>query len=316
VLDALDSLGVRPFTLSAAERHGITEDVIRALLAAGRIRRVLRGVYVAADVPDELDLRAACAALAAPDGTVVCGRTAAWLYGVDALAMGAHRSLPDIDLMVPAGRAASRRSGVFGSSGPLTDRDIVYVGTVPVTAPARTAADLARLLRRPDALAALDAMLRLRVVCAGDVQDVLGEFAGYRGVVQARQLVRLASPLAESPQESRARLRCVDAGFPVPEPQVVVRDHDGLFVARLDLGWRLLRRGLEYDGDAYHSSRDDQHHDRIRRARVEEHGWGLAVVTSREVLSRGLDFERIVADLLGRPYQLSAQHPSRGGWDR
>jgi hypothetical protein len=315
VTDPLDLLGVLPFTLTSAAMRGVTEDSIRALLAAAKVRRVLRGVYVAAGVPDDLELRAAAAALIAPPGTVVCGRTAAWLFGVDALAMGAHRSLPEIDLMVPAGRSASRRAGVFGSSGPLTDRDTVHVGTVPVTAPARTAADLARLLPRPHALAALDAMLRLRVVCAGEVQDLLGEFAGYRGVVQARELVRLASPLAESPQESRARLRCVDAGFPTPEPQVIVRDGDGRFLARLDMGWRLLLRALEYDGDEHHSSPKDQEHDRSRRDHVEARGWGLAVVTAREVLSRGLVFERIVADLIALPYQLSSHHPSRGGWD-
>jgi hypothetical protein len=308
-------LGTGPFTWSDIERAGLRERTLRQLLATGQLRRVIRGVYAVADLPDTLELRAAAVALVAPAGSVVCGRTAAWMYGVDALAMGAHRVLPDVDLMAAAGRSAARRQGVFGSTGPLAEADVVFVGTVPVTAPARTAADLARLLPRPDALAAIDAMLRLRVTTVNEIHDVLGSFAGYRGVAQARELVSLATPLAESPQESRTRLRCVDAGFAVPEPQIIVRRSDGLFVARLDMGWRLRMRALEYDGAEHHASPEELQHDRERREAAERLGWSIAVVTSREVLSRALEFERIVSELLAAPYELSPNHPARGGWD-
>ena len=56
------------------------------------------------------------------------------------------------------------------------------------------------------------------------VAEVLERFRGQRGVVQARELLELSDPRAESPQESRTRLRCVDAGFPCPEPQIEVFD--------------------------------------------------------------------------------------------
>jgi hypothetical protein len=311
----LEAFGRSPFTLAHALDLHLGPKQLRRLVARGEIRRVLQGVYVSADVVDDLALRAAAAALVAPVGTVVCGRTAAWLYGVDALAMGAHRVLPDVDLMVPAGRSAARRSGILGCSGPLADDDVVHVGAVPVTAPARTAADLARLLPRPDALASLDALLRQGVTTVDEVNDVLGRFAGYRGMVQARELIALASPLAESPQESRTRLRCMDAGFPVPEPQIIVRRTDGLFVARLDMGWLDLLRALEYDGDEYHSTPEALRHDRERREDVETLGWKVAVVTSREVLGRDLEFERIVAEALAMPYELTRHHPALGGWD-
>jgi hypothetical protein len=313
-VDPLERLGQEPFDCARAGQVGIGAHLLHGYVVAGKVRRVLRGAYVNATVPDSLEVRAAAAALVVPKGCVISGRTAAWLYGVDALAMGAHRVLPDVDVMAPAGRSAARRDGVFGSSGPLTEGDILYIGTVPVTEPARTAADLARLLDRPDALAAIDAMLRIGVTSKAAINDVLGRFAGYRGVRQARQLVSLATPLAESPQESRTRLRCVDAGFPVPEPQIVVRTSSGLFIARLDMGWQLPRVALEYDGDEYHSTPADMRRDRERRAEVEAAGWGVAVVTSREVLGRGLEFERIVSDALSTPYELTMHHPSRGGW--
>ena len=204
-----------------------------------------------------------------------------------------------------------------GLSGPLRDGDVWERAGLAVTNPVRTAADLARLLRRPDALASLDAMFRL--LGGLDAEVVLAElepFAGYRGVVQARELVSIADGRAESPMESRARLRALDAGFPPFEPQVQVFDDLGGFVARLDLGRRRERRAIEYDGDVAHATAAQQAHDRIRRARAEECGWGVAVVTAVHVLSRGLAFERGVAELLGREFRLTRHHPRYGGWDR
>lgn len=309
------SFGQEPFTLAEAARLGLSRDDVRRLVAAGAVHRLLRGAYVDASAPDGLGLRAVAVAKVVPPGRVVCGRTAAWLWGVDALAMGAHRILPDVDVMTPAGGSAARRAGVLGCSGALPTQDVVRLGSVQVTTPARTAADLARLLRRPDALASLDAILRLPDLDAAEVARVLTRFGGHRGVVQGRELLELASPLAESPQESRARLRCVDAGFPMPEPQIVVRREDGGFVARLDMGWRDWCKALEFDGDEHHSDAVDQAHDLWRRSRVEACGWGIAVVTTGEVMGRGLAFERGIAELLGRPFRLTRHHPSLGGWD-
>ena len=275
----------------------------------------MRGVYVDASVPDALDLRARAVAKAIPPGAVVCARTAAWLWGGDALAMGSHRVLPRVDVMGAPGTAASRRCDVHGSTGQLAEQDVVRLGGVQLTTPARTAADLARLLMRPDAIAALDAMLRLPGLTKVDVRRVLDRFVGYRGVVQARDLVDLADPRAESPQESRCRLRCVDAGFPAPEPQIEVYDHDGTFIARLDMGWLALLKAVEFDGDETHSSARQQTRDRTRRTRAESRGWLIAVVTSEHVLGRSLAFERGISELTGWAFRPTRNHPSRGGWD-
>lgn len=307
--------GPTPFTPHDALRVGIARDPLRLLVATGAVRRVLRGVYVDALVPDSLELRARAVAAVVPPGSVVCGRTAAWLWGVDTLAMGAHRVLPRVDVMRPAGASAARRSGAFGSTGSLPERDVLQLAGVSLTTPARTAADLARLLRRPDALASLDALFRLHGVSRDAVDAVLDRFPGYRGVVQARELTGLADARAESPQESRTRLRCIDAGFPAPEPQIEVFDAYAVLVARLDMGWRELLRALEFDGDQHHSTAHDQVHDRDRRRRVERFGWQIAVVTGGPVMSRGLEFERGLSELLGLPFQLTRHHPRRGGWE-
>lgn len=309
------SFGPQPFTWNEASRVGLDRDRLRALVGTRKLRRLLRGVYVDAGVPDSLDLRARAVAKVAPAGTVVCGRTAAWLWGVDALAMGAHRTMGAVDVMGPAGSSASRRADTFGSTGLLEDADVVDLAGVPVTTPARTGADLARLLARPDALASLDALVGLPGVTPEAVSTVLDRFAGYRGIVQARELVSLADARAESPQESRCRLRCVDAGFPCPEPQIEVVDVDGEFVARLDMGWREPLRAVEFDGHEAHETAEQQAWDRVRRRRVEQCGWGIAVVTSEHVLGRSLAFERGVAELLEVEPRPTRNHPTNGGWD-
>lgn len=308
--------GPLPFTTADAERLALRRDGdLRRLSRLGLVRRVARGVYVDAAVPDSLHLRAAAVGLVVPPGSAVCGRTAAWLWGVDALAMGAHRELPAVDVMALPGANASRRCGVFGSSGPLLDSDVVSLGGTLVTTPARTAADLARLLRRPDALASLDAMLQVPGLTPDDIRAVLDRFARHRGVVQARELVVIADPRAESPQERRARLRCIDAGIPAPEPQIEVFDSWGEFVARLDMGWRELLRGVEFDGAEHHSTREQVRHDRLRLRRVESCGWQVVAVTSEHVQGRSLVFEYAICELTGFEPRLTRHHPRYGGWD-
>jgi hypothetical protein len=310
------SFGCRPFTQGEAEKVGVGRDELRLLVATAKVRRLTRGVYVAAGVPETLDLRAEAMAKVVPRGTVVCGRTAAWLWGVDALAMNSTGAIPPVDVMGPAGSARSRRADTSGRTGPLLESDVVELSGIWVTTPARTAADLARLLPRPDALASLDVLMGLPEMSRELVAGVLGRFAGHRGVIQARELVDLADPRAESPQESRARLRCFDAGFPSPEPQIDVFDETGDLLARLDMGWRELLKAMEFDGDEGHSTPAQQAHDRARRERVERQGWGLAIVTTEHVLSRSLAFEHGLEELLETEMRLTRHHPRFGGWDR
>jgi hypothetical protein len=94
-------------------------------------------------------------------------------------------------------------------------------------------------------------------------------------------------------------LRAVDAGFPRPEVQVSVYDGQGLLLGRLDMGYRELCKGIEFDGDEHHSDERDRAHDELRRSRLEAHGWDILVVTREHVLGRNHVFEFAVGELLG-----------------
>lgn len=91
------------------------------------------------------------------------------------------------------GLVVHRREGA-----PLTvidvDGDVRYV-----TAPAWTAVEVARALRRPRALATLDAALRSGKCTRADVWRAALDQAGRRGIVAVRNLIALADR-ARSPR--------------------------------------------------------------------------------------------------------------------
>jgi hypothetical protein len=294
---------------------GWSERDLRGFVQMGEVRRVLRGVYVDASVTDGLASRAAAVARVVPPGDVICLRTAGWLWSADVLPLGAHHRIPPVDILAPSGAAGPRRTGCRGRTGPIESHDVVALHGLLITPPARTAADLLRLLRRPDALAAGDAMRRATGVDPVAIGDVLERFRGQRGVVQARELLELSDPRAESPQESRTRLRCVDAGFPCPEPQIEVFNARGTFLARLDMGYRKQRKGLEFDGSEFHRTVAQTRHDERRRDAVEREGWAVGVITTEHLFGRGLVFESVVAELLCMSPKLTRHHPRYGGWD-
>src|SRR3546814_17765528 len=65
----LDDLAIAPFTL-------------RRWLQDGRVRRVLRRVYVSSLLPDTLEMRARCSAFVLTTDALLCARPAAWIWGL------------------------------------------------------------------------------------------------------------------------------------------------------------------------------------------------------------------------------------------
>jgi very-short-patch-repair endonuclease len=102
----------------------------------------------------------------------------------------------------------------------------------------------------------------------------------------------LADGGAESPQESRLRVRLVLAGLPRPVTQHEIR-HDGRFVARADLAWPQWRVAVEYDG-AWHDDSERFHRDRERLNRMQAAGWVVLLITARRFHG---DFDGFVAEV-------------------
>ncbi len=239
-------------------------------------------------------------ALVLPRNAAVSGRTAAWIHGVDARAPDEQADRLELVCCVASPRMPMRRPGVTCVQANIDGRDVVEVDGVPVTSPGRTALDLARTEPPHMALACLDALVRRHRLDPRDLLDQLARFAGGRGVVQARRMLGLCDPGAESFGESWTRLRILDAGFPRPETQVVVDRGPGLAPYRLDMGWRPRRIAVEYDGEEFHSAPEQRRHDAVRRAWIErECGWQVVPVTKGDVLGRQPRLELGLGEVLG-----------------
>ncbi len=292
----------RPFTRAQAAAAGWTDDRVRKLLDSGLIRRLVKGVYVDALAPDSLELRATAVCMVTPIDAVICRRTAAWLYGIDALALREHKAIPTVDSVRPPKQRASRVSLTAGHSQTLRKSDVISHHGLRVTSPLATAIHLLRHLDRPFALSAVDAMLRAGLVERDALLTAVKGFRHHPGIVQARELASYTEPLAESPGESWLRLRVLDAGFPRPEAQVVVKGNGRTY--RLDLGFTEpcpdgRRLGLEYDSDEWHSGHAARLRDETRIAELRDLGWMVLPVRRGDVWGRRTDLELAIGDQLG-----------------
>jgi hypothetical protein len=255
---------------------GATRGMIRAAVTRGALGHPHRDVYVPASdrLIDRLD--ALCRLL--PPYAAIGFHTAAELHG-----FGVVRCDP-VHVMVPAGRPFPVIKGVATHQSVLAFTPVEVAG-IPCVSGARCAVDLARVARRPDALAVLDAALRSGVATPDALAAEVVRHDGLRGVRQARHLVPLADPRAECRQESHLRLVLLDGRLPAPEPQLWVADDWGGQRFRLDLGWRERRVGAEYDG-ASHLDRDRLRHDRDRHNWLETCGWRMRYFTDRDLYRR------------------------------
>jgi hypothetical protein len=117
---------------------------------------------------------------------------------------------------------------------------------------------------------------------------MLPRFRGRRGCTQLRELVEYADGRAESLRESWVRMEVIDAGLPIPEPQVWVR-LPGLGRRRLDMAYPGRKVALEHDGDEHHSDEVDVAADAERREALRLAGWHVIVIRKEDFDGPRLD---------------------------
>ncbi|WP_322937634.1 type IV toxin-antitoxin system AbiEi family antitoxin domain-containing protein [Nocardioides bizhenqiangii] len=278
-----------PFTTEDAKGRGITRHTLRRMVREGVVRRVTAGVYAAAALEDTVELRARALALVLAPHQVVCDRTAAWLYGIDLFTSGDLDVLPEIETCAWRGNGPCRRKEVDGRTRDLHNIDVTTIEGVQVTTPLRTALDLACLLERRDALAALDAFRRREGLTLAQLLVGSQRYRRRRGVVQQRELIPLSDPRAESTRESWTRLAIHDEGLPTPDLQVWV-EVGGVPTYRLDLAYRRRRIAVEYDGwEAHESTPEQREATRARRKWLRDHGWTVIVVRNGDFTGPALE---------------------------
>lgn len=277
-----------PFTWAHARSFGIRRRVLDAALDCRDVRRILRGVFVRANLEDTPLLRAQAAALVVSDQTVLCDRSAAWVLGCEAFRFRELDVAPPLESFVLRGHDPTDRPECDGGTRDLLPCDWMAIDGVKVTTPLRTAMDLGCKLSRREALAVMDALMRAYGFTLADMLRLLPRYFRRRGVIQLRQLVRLVDGRSESSGESWTRLEIADRGLPMPEPQFWVLV-DGVPTYRLDHAYAHARVAVEYDGEEFHSGGEAREHDRIRREWLRDHGWTVIVVTKASFTADAAD---------------------------
>jgi len=265
---------------------GTSRAAARHAVRTGRWTAAGRGAVALVDVrdPDKRHLvarrthavQAAAETILRP-GHVTSGRSAAIQHG-----------LPTLNVPTSA-EVTARRDVGNGRRGPahvhragVEEDEVVDWYGAPVLDVARTVVDLARH-DRWDGLMAADAALRESTTSTARIGAALDRARQWPGVRQAREVLALADPRAESPLESITRLRMHDDGFPPVTPQLWIGRY------RVDLAVPELGLVVEADGRVKYATgdvRDDalwqekQREEAIRRA-----GWWVERVLWTDVLS-------------------------------
>lgn len=283
-----------PFTTAQAKHQGVSAENLTKLCREGLLRRMLQGVYVATQAGDSIPLRAEALNLVVPKDCVVCDRHAGWLHGATmVLHPNEHLELLPISVFRPSGNGRLRNGITNSGERNLAVEDVVELHGLRVTTPLRTAWDLGRVRFTEPAISGLDAMLRLGVFSRAELVAGIERFRRMRWITTLRVMAPLADGRAESPGESVLRLRWIECQLPTPIPQYEVLRR-GQFVARLDLANPEIGFAAEYDGDEWHSSPEQQEHDRARRSEVADEGWLVQPFTSANVYGHHADCDQLL----------------------
>ena len=266
---------------------------LRALVEARLLVHAVRGVYVPANLEDNLRLRVTVLKLVTPPHAVVTDRTAAWLWQAKrVLAPGAHLEVPPVHMFCPPGLRL-RNKLVASGERELSPTDIDVLDGLRVTTPLRTACDVGRLLHRDQALGVMDALAALGRFTVAELVTEASRFKGFRGVVQLRYLAPLVDRESGSPGESTLRLRWLEIPLPRPTCQVEVPSPTGgsYFI---DVGLRERKLGAEYFGEEFHDEDEEEHDEARLRWLRDELGWVIVVVRKHHVYGRDQDVDALL----------------------
>ncbi len=276
------------YTWRAARAAGFT----RAELRDDGIR-VTRGAYVSRGVL--LTVAAACrsAAQVLPESAVFSHLTAAALMGAPV-----PHAWP-LEVSVPPGVTRPQRRRIRVHRRSLQSEDVAVAAGISITSGAQTLLDLSARLAPDELVAVGDALYRAGHLDDRRVSERLGRARGGRGVVLARRVAPLLTPLAASRPESLLRYWLVDSPLPDPQPQVPILDRWGRQVAHADLGYGRWKVALEYEG-RQHADPVQFGRDLERYSLMAAGGWLVLRFGARHLHRREAVVDRVAGALRSR----------------
>lgn len=249
----------------------MTRQQLDVQVRKGGLVRVWYGVY--AETEPDLPGRLRALDLFMGQRAVACMGTAAALYDFDTENTTAIHVLdPGVRMCPTLGLMVHQRRGAQLS---------VVAGRL-ATAPAWTAVEVARELRRPRVLATLDGALRSGWCTVSELEQAVIEQRGRRGIVAVRDLLQYVDGRSGSEMESEARLVMIDYDVPTPELQYPIYGRNGE-VWRADFAWPEVRVAAEYESIDWHAGGPAMLRDRIRLGGIQDVGWTLIPIVVDDV---------------------------------
>jgi hypothetical protein len=267
-------------TRAQTARCGLSHGQIHRRLASGRLVAVAPGVYRSAGAPVTWRQAALAACLAGPPGTLASHLTAAALSDMARAPDTPHVTVP------PRSSGRLRLARVHRS--PISARDRMVIDGIPVTSPARTLLDCAAVVAFSRLCDLVDTAF-CSGVCHPVAIPAMVERAqtrpGRKGVAALRAAIDAWTPgvAPGSPAEMRLLRKILEAGLDEPQRQIEIFDAGGELIGRIDLGWRRLRAGFEYDSDRHHNPRHWAR-DEARQVAYEMTGWNVRRIGKLDLL--------------------------------
>jgi very-short-patch-repair endonuclease len=282
-------------------RLGYSHSSVEKAVAGGRLHRLHHGVFAVGHTNLSLDGRCLAAVLTSGPGALLSHHSAGWLLGLIST-----RPIP-VHVTTPVPRR--RRDAVrIHHSRTLLDADRTLERGIPVTSVARTALDLAAILRFRNLRRLLRRSEELRVFDLGDFRSVLARNQGHRGAAPLSQALAVYEP----PRLTRSEL---EREFAALAEQMRLPAFATNFSAagyELDVYWPELRFAVELDVYATHGAHEPFEEDRRRDEDLKLAGVELTRVTGRRLEREPRQVMERVARLLDqRREQLGS-----GAWDR
>lgn len=257
-------------TLDDVRKAGGGSNTVRDRLQIGRWERAEHRVYRLVGHPTTWRTRLLAPVLSAGNGARASHRSAARLYEIP----GFGKSTPE--MTVPRGVEFRRKEVRIHTSTDLDRSTRRTVNGIPVTDPARTLLDLARTVKEPALLRAVEYARRSSLTDWSALAKTLARHArpGRPGIRRLRRVI-LDNASREEVTDSDLEMLFLsiirEAGLPDPVLHYRVMDN-GRFVAEVDFAYPGLRIAMELDGTV-HLQTDVRERDLARQNDLVLCGW-------------------------------------------
>ena len=279
-------LRCRPFTRTQANALGLSDQTLRGT----RFKRLVRGVYVCADLAMTFEHYLEAGLLALGDGPRATHVTGLRCYGVSVGPMFPLRFASDQSSRCRCDWIrVIRRMRVAASAGPALSPEQCWV-------------DACLDLDLVDAVIAADWLIHNDATTLARLTRFVEATDNWEGVRNARVALPYVRENVRSPRETVTRLLLVLAGLPEPDGcNLDIYDGDR-FIGCGDLVWLLYLLVTEYDGRQHAEDADQWNHDLDRVQAFDDAGWRFYRVTNRRLRAPREVVRRVHAKLVEGGY--------------